>query len=434
MRRKAISHESLRDLQRQSFEYFIHEFNPDNGLVADRSQKGSPASIAGVGLALSAYPVAVKRRLMRSSEAIDRAVNTLRFFRNSPQSKDPAATGYKGFYYHFLDMATGRRAKKCELSTIDTALFLAGVLTCAQYFQGGRPKEREIGRLATEIYERVDWQWALNRGLTVSHGWKPERGFIKYRWKGYCEALFLYILGLGSPTFPLPAKCYHAWTSTYEWKPVYDQEFLYAGPLFIHQFSHIWIDFRGIRDAYMRGKKIDYFENSRRATYAQQQYAVRNPRQFVGYDENCWGISASDGPGPTVRRVGGKRVRFYDYVARGVPNGPDDGTIAPWAAVASLPFAPEIVRSVLRHFEDIKLRAQSPYGFKATFNMTYPLRHAYWISSYHFALNQGPIILMIENFHSGLIWKLMRSCAPIISGLRRAGFKGGWLDSKAKAK
>lgn len=428
-RHAGVSHETLNDLQKQSFSFFIHETNKETGLVADRSQEGSPASIMATGLALTAYPVAVQRRIMTRAEAVKRTLRTLRFFRDSPQGKQPDATGYKGFYYHFLDLATGQRADKCELSTIDSAFLFAGMLAAAQYFQGQSSQEREIRTLSNELFERADWRWAQHRGATLTHGWRPERGFLPYRWKGYCEALLLYVLGLGSPTFALPSKSYAAWCASYEWKQIYGQEFLYAGPLFIHQFSHLWIDFRRIQDAYMRRKGIDYFENSRRATYAQQRYAIHNPRKFVGFAEQCWGISASDGPGPAVRRAHGKRRRFYDYVARGIPYGPDDGTIAPWAAIASLPFAPEIVMPVLRHFEDLKLRAKNPYGFKATFNRTFPQKRGFWISPYHFGLNQGPIILMIENFHSGLVWRLMRQCPVITRGLRRAGFTGGWLNN-----
>jgi hypothetical protein len=179
-----------------------------------------------------------------------------------------------------------------------------------------------------------------------------DSGFIQYRWEGYSEALILYVLGLASPTHPLRAESYRAWTETYCWKTLYGYEFLYAGPLFIHQLSHLWIDFPGIQDDFMRAREIDYFENSRRATYVQQQYAIQNPLDYRGYGENCWGITASDGPGPTCLRIEGVERYFEDYTARGVPYGPDDGTIAPWAAVASLPFAPEIVLPPLQHFND----------------------------------------------------------------------------------
>jgi hypothetical protein len=252
---------------------------------------------------------------------------------------------------------------------------------------------------------------------------------LPYRWQGYDEALLLYVLALGSPTYPLPEESYAAWASTYEWKEIYGYEYLYSGPLFTHQLSHLWIDFRGIQDAFMRAHGIDYFENSRRATLVHQQYAIRNPLQFEGYNELCWGITASDGPGWTVRTVKGRERRFFDYTARGAPYGPDDGTIAPWAVVASLPFAPEIVLPTIKNFERMELGMQEPFGFKATFNQTFPVEgsdHG-WVSPWHFGIDQGPIILMIENYRTGLLWRLIQRCPYIVTGLRRAGFRNGWL-------
>ncbi len=427
-----LTPENLDALQRETFDYFVYEYNPLNGLVIDKTQKDAPASIAAVGLALSAYPVAVKRAFMTRTEAVKRTLVTMRFFHNSTQGEGVDAIGYKGFYYHFLDMTTGRRVWNCELSTVDTAFLLMGMLTAASYFTNEASDECEIRALADELYLRVDWNWARNGGATVSHGWKPESGFLPYRWQGYDEALFLYVLGLGSPRHPLPEESYAAWTSTYLWKKIYGHELLYSGPLFTHQISQLWIDLRGINDAYMRGKGIDYFENSRRATYVQQQYAIHNPCQFDAYDESCWGITASDGPGWVWRKIKGKERRFFGYLARGVPDGPDDGTIAPWAVATSLPFAPEIVLPALQYFDNLNLRAENPYGYKSTFNATFPNRSKEapgWVSPWHLGLDQGPIVLMIENYRSGLIWNLMRQCSYIIRGLRRAGFSGGWLEA-----
>jgi hypothetical protein len=328
-------------------------------------------------------------------------------------------------------MKTGRRARQCELSTVDTAFLLAGALTASAYFDRDGHDEQQIRSLADQLYRRADWRWALRGGATVTHGYKPRAGFLKHRWQGYDEALLLYVLGLGSPTHPLPDECYQAWLSTYVWKKVYDHEYVHAGPLFVHQLSHIWIDFRDIQDGYMRERGLDYFENSRRATYVQREYAIRNPRGFAGYDKNCWGLTASDGPGPATLKVDGVTRQFFDYVARGVPDEPDDGTIAPWAVVASLPFAPEIVLPAIRYFTDeIKLHQSDSQGFRATFNPTFPIRSESeygWVSPWHFGLNQGPIVLMIENQRTGLIWRLMRQCPYIVGGLRRAGFSGGWL-------
>ncbi len=427
-----LSDDELDKLQRDTFGYFLEETNPRNGLVPDSTREGAPSSITAVGLALAAYAAAVERRIVTRVEARKRALMTLRFLWDSPQGKEPDATGYRGFFYHFLDMQTGRRARESELSTIDTTFLLAGALTAATYFDREAREELEIRSLADALYRRVDWLWAQNGGLTIAHGWTPERGFLKYRWQGYSEAILLYVLGLGSPTHPLPEESYDAWTRTYRWRKLYGQEFLYAGPLFIHQLSHAWIDFRGIQDVYMRERGIDYFENSRRATFAQQCYAIRNPRKFKGYGEYCWGITASDGPGPATRRIDGIERRFYDYKARGIPHGPDDGTIAPWAVVASLPFAPEIVLPTIRHFREAYPLMMSEYGFRCSFNPTFTDGSRYrqgWHSQGYFGLDQGPIILMIENYRSGLLWSLMQRCPYIVTGLRRAGFTSGWLSA-----
>ena len=420
----------LDELQREAFAYFVHEANPENGLIADKTSPGGPASIAAVGFALSSYPVAVERGFMTRSDATKRVVATLRFFDASEQGVAADATGHKGFYYHFLDMVTGKRAWNCELSTIDTAILLAGMLTAATYFGRGSGEECEIRDLADKLYRRVDWNWARHGGLTVTHGWKPKTRFLRYRWQGYDEALILYLLGLGSPSHPLPAESYLGWTDTFQWRSIYGQEFLYAGPLFIHQFSHIWIDFRGIADPYMRAKQSDYFDNSRRATEAQRRYAIANPQHFVGYGPDCWGITASDGPGPASFTKKGIKRRFFAYRSRGAPDGPDDGSLAPWTVVASLPFAPDIVGPTLQNFETMKLRENSEYGFTATFNATFMERSGAgtrWTSPFHFGINQGPIVLMIENFRTGFVWELMRGCPYIVEGLRKAGFSGGWL-------
>jgi hypothetical protein len=427
--KKLSTDDELEALQRESFDYFLYEVNPKNGLILDKTAENWPASIAATGVALASYPIAVERGFMTREQALERTLTTLRFFWRSPQGPEPNATGYKGFYYHFLDMHTGRRAWQSELSTVDTTFLIAGMLAAAIYFDGNHANELEIRTLADELYRRIDWQWAQNKGTTVTHGWKPESGFLPYRWEGYDEALLIYMLGLGSPTFPLPECSYSAWTSTYEWKKIYDVEFLYAGPLFTHQLSHIWIDFRHIQDEFMRQKGIDYFENSRRATYIQQQYAILNPLEFVGYGPCCWGITASDGPGPEMLKINGIQRQFFDYIGRAVPYGPDDGTIAPWAAITSLPFAPEIVLPLIDHYiYDLELKKGNPYGFKATFNRTYRRKTPCgWRSPWHYAINQGPIVLMTENYRTGFLWNLMRQCPYLITGLKRAGFTGGYL-------
>ena len=210
--------------------------------------------------------------------------------------------------------------------------------------------------------------------------------------------------------------------------------YVYAGPLFIHQYSHLWLDLRGLRDRYMEARGIDYFENSRRATLVHREYARRNPRGFEHYSHLCWGLTACDGPGPRQVETGGRRRRLLGYAARGAPFGPDDGTVAPWASIASLPFAPDVVLPTLRHLVGLTYGAQGDFGFRCSFNPTWhddgPGDRG-WVSPWHFGLNDGPIVLMIENYRSGRPWSLMRRCPVLARGLRRAGFRGGWLDDAA---
>jgi hypothetical protein len=431
---EALAHpptdQDLDRLQATTLQYYLREANPANGLIRDKTQHGAPCSIAAVGLALATVPVLVERGVISREFAPEIALRRLRFFRDSPHGPEPDATGYKGFYYHFLDMRSGRRVWECELSTIDSALLFAGMLTCAAYFDGDTEEEKEIRQIADALYRRADWQWALNGGAALSHGWRPESGFIPYRWTGYDEGLLLYILGLGSPTFALPPESYTAYCSTYKWETIYGREVLYSGPLFTHQLSHLWIDFRGLRDAFMRERGSDYFQNSRVATYIHREYAIHNPQEFAGYGEFCWGITATDGPGWVKRTVNGIHREFFDYYARGVPNGPDDGTIAPWVVVASLPFAPEIVIPTVRAMARLDIGMTNRYGFKPSFNQTYEVPDSptgWWISPFHFGIDQGPVILMIENYRTGLIWNIMRKSPYVVVGLRRAGFQGGWL-------
>ncbi|HYE96910.1 MAG TPA: glucoamylase family protein [Rubricoccaceae bacterium] len=424
----------LADLQARTFDYFCRYAHPDTGLVADKTSEGAPASIAATGLGLACLAVGVERGLITRAEAIARARRTLRFFHESEQSERPRATGYRGFYYHFLDMESGRRFRHCELSTIDTALLLVGALAAYVYFDGHDEAERDVRALASALYRRAEWDWAFDGGPAVRHAWKPETGFLKARWYGYNEAILLYLLALGAPSHPIPPRSYEAWTSTYRWRRVYGVEHLYAGPLFIHQLPHCWVDFRGLYDAYMRERGIDYFENSRRAVLVQRAYATRNPRGLKGYGPDAWGITASDGPGRYVRVVDGQRRRFYGYHARGAPWGPDDGTLSPWAVAAAVPFAPELVLRALRHFDATYPEITNAFGYVCSFNPTFPTEDPHgWRSHGHFGIDQGPVVLMIENYRSELVWKLMKRCPFLVAGLRRAGFSGGWLDANGQA-
>jgi hypothetical protein len=421
--------EALLDrVQHDAFKYFLRNTHPDTGLVADTSRAESPSSIAVIGFALSAYPIAVERGWIARQAAVQHSLRVLRFLSGSDQSGGPEATGYRGFYYHFLDMQRGTRVWKSELSLIDTALLIAGVLTAAAYFNGTSEDESVLRGLADALYRRIEWRWAQHEGPTVAQGWKPECGFLHYGWEGYSEALLLYVLGLGSPTHALTSDSFRAWTVTYQWENLYGQDYLYAGPFFIHQFSHAWIDFRGIRDDFMREKKCDYFDNSRRASYVQREYAIRNPRGFAGYGANRWGISAGEGPRGAPQRVAGRSQSFYGYAARGVPYGPDDGTLAGSALVGALVFAPEIVLPAIREWIGPDgsggARRLHASGFNATAGSP---GNGSWISDGEFGLDQGMMVLMIENFRTGLPWQLGRANAYVRSGLRRAGFRGGWL-------
>jgi hypothetical protein len=429
------------DLEQRSFRFFWDTTDAATGLAPDRWPTPSFASVAAVGFALTAYPVGVVRGWVTREQARDRVLATLRFFRHAPQGPEPdGKTGYKGFFYHFLDMKTGARFGRVELSTVDTALFVAGALFCASWFDGADAVEAEIRTLAEEIYARVDWPWAQVRAPAIGHGWHPETGFITSDWKGYDEAMVVYLLALGSPTHPVAEAAWGAWTSTYDsasWGREYGHEHLRFPPLFGHQFTHAWVDFRGLRDAYMRGRGIDYFENSRRATLAQRAYAIANPAGWAGYGALQWGVTACDGPADVEREFGGRVRRFISYAGRGMAKY-DDGTIAPYGAGASLPFAPEIVAPALaamhqRHGAHIYGR----YGFFA-FNQSFTwadvkLTHGRvvpgfgWVDTDYLGIEVGPLLAMLANHRGDIVWRAMRGNPHLRRGLLRAGFSGGWL-------
>jgi NADPH:quinone reductase-like Zn-dependent oxidoreductase len=428
------------ELQRLAFQYFLDHTNPKNGLVADNTRTDSPCSIAATGLGLSCLPIAVTNAWLKRTDAADRALIALRFFEQSPQGPEPDVTGYKGFYYHFLEMNDGLRAGKCELSTVDSAFLLAGALMVGMFFDAKSPVEREIREIADALYRRADWQWALygvpcnangwptttTENVTIIHGGTPENGFLSYRYQGYDESLLMHMLALGSSTFPLPPECYRAWQNSFDWRVRYGIEYLHAGPLFIHQLSHCWLDLRGIADGFMRDKGLDYFENSRRAVCVQQRYAEENPQKYRGYGPLSWGVSASDGPGPASNTVDHIDRVYWMYKARGIPDGPDDGTLAPGAVAASIPFEPKLVIDTLHELLRSHPGLRSDYGLRASLNPSF----GDWISPLNYGLDQGPIVLMIENHRTGLPWNLMRRCPYLWQGLRTAGFGGGWLESE----
>jgi hypothetical protein len=425
-RRTAHSDTVLMDrLQRAAFEYICRYSNPANGLVADTSRAGSPCSIAVVGFALSTYLVAIERGWLTRAAAAERVLVTLRFFLNSVQAATPGATGYQGLYYHFLDMTSGARTWNCELSVIDSALLLMGVVAVGTYFD--RPQEAALRETAETLYRRANWRWAQADFPSLSQGWTPETGFFHYGWEGYNEALVLYLLALGSPTHAPTARAFEAWTLTYQWERLLGRDTLYSGPLFTHLFSHAWIDFRGIRDAFMREKNCDYFENTRRAIELQQEYCERNPRGLRGYEYDIWGISAGDGPAGEGVREFAEDGRHFGYMARGVPFGPDDGTLCPWAMAASLPFAPEAALRGTRRLLAAYPQVCPEERFVSGFNPSVNADAGGWLSEGWYGLDQGLLVLMLENARSGLLWSVVRDSAHVRRGLQRCGFAGGWL-------
>jgi hypothetical protein len=439
----AVGREELLDsLERRTFDYFWEVTNPRNGLVPDRAPSPSFSSIAAVGFGLTAYPIGVERGWITRDAARERVATTLKFF----AAPSGGAAGAHGFYYHFLDMDTGARFKDVELSTIDSAIVFAGALFCQSYFNRDDPGEEEIRSLADSIYRAADWSFWLRRAPLVSMGWTPETGFNDWDWHGLNEGMILYVLALGSPTHAIPAEAWARYTSTYQWSEFYGQKYVQFAPLFGHQYSHVWIDFRGILDPYMREKGIDYFENSRRATYAHRAYAIANPGKWRGYGPNVWGLSACDGPIDGDFVIDGRKRHFYTYAARGASAREvrDDGTIAPTAAVSSIPFAPEIalpaIAEMQRRFGE---SLYSRYGFFDAFNPTFrlaiPVHHGRvvpgvgWFDTDYLGIDQGPIVAMVENARSELVWKVLRRNPYVVAGLRRAGFTGGWLETAAAA-
>lgn len=422
----------LDKLEHDTFAFFWETTPADTGLTPDRLSQTAISSIAAVGFALTSYTVAAERGWVTRTQAAARTLATLRFLWRTRQGPETQGrSGYRGFYYHFLDNKTGLRALGAELSTVDTALLMAGVLSCQAYFTKASPDEVTIRYLADQLYLRVDWPWAtsLSHAPLLSMGWTPEHGPLEADWRGYNEAMILYILALGSPSHPIAEAAWPAWTQTYRWDVSDGFPRVAFDPLFGHQYSHIWIDFRRIQDAYMRGKGIDYFVNSTRATYANQAYCVANPAKWAGYDAKVWGLTASDGPGGTAPGP------FRSYWARGAgPDNRDDGTIAVTAAGGSVPFAPELTIPTLAHFHSqFGEQLYGKYGFKDAFNLSFSAGASKgWFSDDYVAIDQGPILLMIENFRSDHVWRLMRTNPYVRSGLTRAGFTGGWLDPNAQ--
>ncbi len=429
------------ELQKRTFLYFW-DLVDTQSQVPDRWPTLNFSSIAATGFGLSAYIIGAERRWITRKEAAERVVKTLQVLYDLPQGPEPSGVaGYKGFYYHFLDHQNALRYKTTELSSIDTGLLMAGILSCMTYFDNNDPLERSIRELTEALYRRVEWDWMLNENNRLSMGWHPEKGFIQAEWYGYNEAMILYILAMASPTHPIPASSWDAWCDPYYWADYNGQEHINFGPLFGHQYSHVWIDFRGIQDKYTKRKGIDYFENSRRATLANRAHCIDNPKKFKGYSTDIWGLTACDGPMDWAYKNDIRKSCYYTwngsfqgYSARGaaIDYMVDDGTITPTAAGGSFPFAPNEAEHTLQYmWNTLHDSLVGTYGFKDAFNLSFDACGSLpggWFNKDYLGIDQGPILLMIENHKSGLLWNIMKKNPYIINGLKKAGFEGAWLS------
>ena len=394
----------LDDLQRRSFQYFWEHADPNTGLVPDRARMdGKPldeshrnvASIAATGFGLTSLCIAANRTWIDKSQARERTLNTLRFF-------DSRAYQQHGWFYHWLDAKTGERRWNSEVSSIDTALLLGGVLTVRQCFRD----DPEIVRLAGRIYQRVDFRWMLNgHPRLLSHGWKPESGFLRARWDTYSENTILYLLAIGSPSHPIsPESWYALWRDRYRYEG--HSYFTTIGvPLFMHQYSHAWVDFRNRRET--RGDRIDYFQNSVAATLAHRAFCINLRHDFPAFGPDMWGITASDSA--------------KGYLAwGGPPRDPDiDGTLVPSAAGGSLMFTPELATRALQSmYDSYGSKIYGKYGFVDAFNPK-----TGWTDTDVIGINAGIILLSAENMRSGAIWRWFMQNREIPHALTRVGLR-----------
>lgn len=426
---------SREDLKKRTFDYFWNAIDSQYQ-VLDRYPTRTFSSIAATGFGLSAYISGIENNYISRSEGADRVVKTLRILFNLPQNDQETETsGYKGFFYHFLTLDKAERYKQIELSSIDTGLLMAGILSCMSYFdQPNNDVEKEIRHLADSLFRRVEWDWMMKPNGIMSMGWHPESGFIESEWAGYNEAMVLLIMALGSPTYPIADDAWSRWCATYQRDTFYGHHFVQFDPLFGHQYSHIWIDFRGIRDSFMRQHEDDYFDNSVKATLANRAYCIANPMKWKGYGEHQWGLTASDGPENLTVDIEETKRQFFDYRARGAASVQvvDDGTIAPTAAGGSFAFTPNESEACLRHLWDTYYHdLVGEYGFKDAFNLTFTNENypRGWFDTDYLGIDQGPILLQIQNYETELMWSLMKKNPYIIKGLERAGFTGGWLNN-----
>ncbi len=435
----------IAETQQRTFRFFWETTDAARGLAPDLTPDAAPASIAAMGFALTAIPIGIEHGWITRAQGIERVLNTLVFLRDAPQGGAATATsGFHGFFYHFLEMSSGTRYRDSELSSIDTALLMMGVRACVQYFAGSDGNETSIRTIGDTLCERVEWRWFQNGTAGINFGWRPETGFMADNWRGYNEAIPIFLLALGSSANAVDPAAWADWTSTYSqsWGTLQGVEHLSFGPLFGHQYTQVWVDMRGIKDAYMTAKGIDYFENSRRAVLSQRAYAIANPLGWQGYGADIWGLSASDGPSDSMQTYRGESRQFRTYAGRGVglisANNYDDGTLTPTAPIASLPFAPELAKPAMAAmYQRYGSAIYGQYGFLDSYNPSFqysvPLSSGRlvsglgWVDTRYYGINQGPIIAMIENQRSELLWRLSRTDPVLRRGLTRAGFTGGWL-------
>ena len=434
---------SLDEVQHRTFNWFW-DLVDKNYQVPDRHPTRQFSSIAATGFGLTAYCIGAERHYVTRKQAAERVLKTLQALWNMPQGDAKTGiSGFHGFYYHFLDHKNSLRYRDVELSTIDTGLLMAGVLSVMSYFDNPKDEtEKSIREYAEKLYRRVEWDWFLNKDKThLSMGYHPEKGFLSAEWKGYNEAMVLLILAIGSPTHPISENCWKEWCKTYPWETFQGQAHVNFDPLFGHQYSQMYIDFRGISDEYMSSKGIDYFENAKRATLANQKYCVENPKHYDNYSEKEWGLTACDGPKDTVVTISQQptivtqKREFWSYRARGAASTQiiDDGTIAPTAAGGSVPFAPdECIATLENMWNKYYGSLVSEYGYKDAYNTTYTFgkgNEKGWFDKDYLGIDQGPILIQIENYRSDFVWKLMKKNPYIVAGLKKSGFKGGWLSS-----
>lgn len=401
-------------LEEANFDYYWYTANPANGLIPDRSAGGAPggsaASIFAVGLGLTTIGIAIDHGWITRQQGAARVLTTLNTFWNGPQGASTSGEiGYQGWFYHFLDMNAATRSGSSELSSIDSTFLLAGILYAKQYFNGTNATEASIQTTASAIFNRVNWLWFapdVPGTNAVRMGWMPESGFTTFGdWQGYNEAKLLYLLGMGASSNTLPAACWNYWTSGYSWANLFGESYVVFAPMYGHEYSECWVDFRHVGDAYMNAENSTYFENSHRAALAQQAYCISNPGGFRGYSSLFWGLTASDDPS--------------GYAVHGAPpDDNDNGTLAPTAPGGAMSFAPEISLPTLEAiYSQGRTKVWTAFGFIDAFNF-----QQNWDDIDELGIDQGPIVLSTENYRNQNVWRLFMQNPEIQRGLQQAGF------------